>query len=68
MDVYGIEYESMLLEGEAYGLKYLSNIISFYAKLKLFFLKIFIVIDNLISYYDKSGELIEPDVLTIKLA
>ena len=37
MDVYGIKYESMLLEGEAHGFKYLSSIISFYAKLDLFF-------------------------------
>ncbi len=37
MDVHGIKYESMLLEGEAHGFKYLSSIISFYAKLDLFF-------------------------------
>lgn len=37
MDVYGIKYESMLLEGEAHGFKYLSSIISFYTKLDLFF-------------------------------
>lgn len=37
MDVYGIKYESMLLEGEAHGFKYLNSIISFYTKLDLFF-------------------------------
>ncbi|ACA88517.1 alpha/beta hydrolase family protein [Shewanella woodyi] len=39
MDIYGVKYDSVLLEGEAHGFKYLKSIVLFYTKLDLFFRK-----------------------------
>ncbi|WNC69930.1 prolyl oligopeptidase family serine peptidase [Thalassotalea nanhaiensis] len=37
MDIYGVEYDSMVLKDEGHGFKYLNSIVLFYVKLDAFF-------------------------------